>query len=268
MRSPSVTIRATKPLRLKPDEWRRIEPLEKGIRLYITPEFAIEFCSMSNVSGDTFYPPIYLDAVDDFENQVTIQVSGDRIQNALSNDSEKSVFFHYSDVDPLIKKFEEMKYVPHLVKVYYEGQHITPQELPDTYHGVFLDYALEYDFEYCAPFGENKDVFETIHASYAIKEKKLSRLSKQEMFGMPLRKKDIRNGAARTAFFLSVTAFGVAAGMLLTRVGPSIGLKIAGALLIGVSEVGSAFFRQQAAVIAEHAYNNPILKETGEIFYD
>lgn len=268
MRSPSVSLRATKPMRFKPDEWRRVEPLEQGIRLYIAPEFAIDFCKMSNVSGDTFYPPIYLEATDDFQNQITIQVSKDRIQMALEQDSNTSVFFHYSDVDPLIKRFEENHYVAHLVQIYYEGEHVTPQELPDHYHNVYLEYAIEYELEYCAPVSENRDIFETIHAGYAIKEKKMTRLSKNELFGMPLRKKVIRNGAARTALLLSLSAFGAAAGMMLARTSPNPYLKVAGALLIGVSEMTAAFFRQQAAVIAEHAFNNPILKETGEIFYD
>lgn len=266
MKQPLMHLRATVPMRFGGDEWRRVEPHETFFRLHITPEFALDFGNLESIE-EVYYPTMHLNPVDEFKEEITAQISPERIKRACLPTSDSSVFFNSAKVDEMMNLFREKKYISGEIHVVYLGERVTPQELPDNYHDIYLEYTVEYEMEYCVPLSANRDIFETIHAGYAIKEKKGLPLSKEQLYTVPLRKKHIQKGASVAAIGIAITTLLVVFGNHVTKA-PDWRLKAVGALIVGVGSLAGIFFRQQAAVVAEHAYSNPLLTEKGEIFYE
>lgn len=255
-------LRASEPLEFTIEEWQKTIPTKDALKLHLNEDCYILFGEIENRLGIKFRPDEFHEAYDDFDREVAPRASKERTRRAFQEE-DVTCFFEVVDIDDLTKKFDGDAHYAKKVKVFFFDKEVSPEELTDDLYDQFMIVAERMRFEYCAPYGSNVNVFEAIRESYQKKEQRLQPLSKEQLFSVPIRRAGIIKGLAISGLGIAVSTFARLFGRLLGA-SPDWRVKALGAVIAGVSGIGEALFRQQAAVVAEHSYSNPILAPSGE----
>lgn len=255
-------LRASLPLDLRVEEWQKVIPTADALKLYLNEDCFVLLSDIENRMGIKFRPDEFHEAYDAFETEVAPRASRERTVRAF-HDEDVTCFFESVDIDDLTKKFDADAHTPRRIAVYFMEKEILPEELTDDLFEQFTILAERMGIEYCAPYQSNVDVFQSIRKAYNKKERRLQPLSKEQLFSVPIRRAGIIKGLAASSIGIAVSTGLSLVGRFLTKA-PDWRVKALGAILVGLAGVGGVLFRQQAAVVAEHSYSNPILADSGE----
>ena len=258
-------LRASLPLELSVEEWQKTIPTADALKLYLNEDCYILLSDIENRLGIKFRPDEFHEAYDSFDTEVAPRASRERTVRAF-HEEDVTCFFESVDIDDLTKKFDDDAHTPRRITVFFYEKEVHPEELTDDLFEQFTILAERMGLEYCAPYQSNVDVFQSIREAYNKKERRLQPLSKEQLFSVPIRRAGIIKGLAMSGIGIAVSTGVTLIGRFLTKM-PDWRMKALGALLVGLSGVGGVVFRQQAAVVAEHSYSNPILADSGEEIY-
>lgn len=255
-------LRASQPLDLRVMEWRKTIPTKDALKLHLNEDCYVLLSDIENRAGVKFRPDEFHEAHDSFDEEVAPRASRERTVRSFHED-DVTCFYDTVDIDDLTKKFDADAHTPKRIRVFFYEKEIMPEELTDDLFEQFAVLAERMGIEYCAPYQSNVDVFQAIRKAYNKKERRLHPLSKEQLFTVPIRRSGIVKGLAASSIGIAIATAITIFGNLLAKA-PDWRMKAAGALLVGLASVGGVLFRQQAAVVAEHAYSNPILADSGE----
>lgn len=255
-------LRASLALDLSVEEWNKTIPTPDSLKLHLNEDCYVLLSEIENRMGIRFRPDEFHEAYDSFDTEVAPRASRERTIRAF-HDEDVTCFYESVDIDDLTKKFDADAHTPKRIRIFFYEKEVQPEELTDDLFEQFTILAERMGIEYCAPYQSNVDVFQSIRQAYNKKERRLQPLSKEQLFTVPIRRAGIIKGLAASGIGIAVSTGIAIVGRLLTKA-PDWRIKVAGALLVGLSGVTGIVFRQQAAVVAEHSYSNPILADSGE----
>lgn len=264
MMNANYQLRCNKPFDLTVDEWRATEPSPDSLKVYLSPDVYIEFCDIKDSIGAAYRPDEKLSAEKDFAKRIQPQMSHERRKQVFAEEGPSiTAFYELGEIDAMIGIFRNQIYISNEVKVFLNGTQVMPEELDDDYHDLFMEIVMRMGVEYCMPYSENADLFKAVQEAYDKKSRRLQPLSKEQMYSIPLRRKGLQKGFTMAAVGIAIMTFLSVTGAYFSR-SQDRKMKIGGSILVGVSSVLTIIFKQQAAVVAEHAYSNPILADSGE----
>lgn len=257
-------LRCNKPFELTVDEWRATEPTPDSLKVYLSPDVCIEFREIKDSIGAIYRPDEKLSAEKDFAKRIQPQMSHQRIEQVFAEDGPSiTAFYEIEEIDVMISLFRNQIYIANEIKVYVKDELVMPEELDDDYHDLFMEIVTRLGVEYCMTYSENADLFQAIQGAYDKKSRRLQPLGKEQLYSIPLRRRGLQKAFAMSAIGIAIMTFLSVTGAYLSR-SHDRRAKIGGSLLVGISTVAAIIFKQQAAVVAEHAYSNPILADSGE----
>lgn len=255
-------LRASLPLDLSVGEWRKTIPTKDALKLHMNEDCYVLLSDIENRMGIKFRPDEFHESYESFDEEMAPRSSRERTVRSF-HEEDVTCFYDSVDIDDLTKKFDQDAHTPRRIRVFFRETEVTPEELTDDLFEQFTVIAERMGIEYCAPYQSNVDVFQSIRKAYNKKERRLQPLSKEQLFSVPIRRSGIVKGLAASGIGIAISTGLTLLGQLFSKA-PDWRIKAAGVLLIGLSGVGGVLFRQQAAVVAEHAYSNPILADSGE----
>lgn len=255
-------LRASEAFDLTPDQWRYVIPTKDGFKLYLNEDVFVLFETLMDMAGGTFDVYGFFDAEETFETDWAPRASKERTSRAF-RDGDVTCFLNPSDIDQLTQMFRKEVFLARSVRLFRLEEEVMPEELDDDHFEMFLAVAERLGVEYCLSYSENADLLGEIRKSYAKKEARLKPLSQEQLYSVPLRRQGIVKGLAKASGSIAVAIIATQVGHMLVK-SPNWWVKAAGAVVIGLASVAGVLFKQQAAVVTEHAFSNPILADGGE----
>lgn len=255
-------LRSSRKFDFHPHEWGYIIPHTDGFLVHLSEDCAVLFKQLTANNGAVY------DVVTHFKTEKAweprdweARISKERTARAF-REGDVTCFFDAVDLTKFQEYFATNAHTAQSVEVYLFDEAVTPEELDDDLFDRFMDLAERFGFEYCVSYAKNADVFKEISDSYRMKEARLRPLSEEQLYSVPLRRKGIVKALAQAAAGVAGSTLAAHAGQLLVK-SPDWRLKVVGAIVVGVGTVATFWFGQQSAVVAKHAYTNPILTEGG-----